>query len=208
MDKSAWPAALERLDLTSRLLGLIAEDDVVVAGLGNTSFDLFAAGHRPGNFYMLGSMGLAIPIGLGLALSQPDREVVVLDGDGSILMDVGSLSTVGMVNPPNLTIICWDNGAYQTTGGQATASAVATDLVTLARGAGIERAAWAARENEFDELVGSALRSTGPAFIAVRVTRAASRTHPEFDPVFLKLRFHQELGLRPGIEREAALARQ
>jgi hypothetical protein len=110
------PAVLNRADLTKRLVAKLARDESVVAGIGNTNFDLYAAGHRPQNFYMLGSMGLACPIALGVALAQPERGVIALEGDGSILMALGCLATIGMVKPRNLTIVIMDNGIYQITG--------------------------------------------------------------------------------------------
>ena len=121
-------------------MGKLTNHEAVVAGIGNTNWDLFGAGHRPENFYMLGSMGLACPIALGVALAQPERGVIALEGDGSILMSLGCLATIGKVAPRNLTIIIWDNGIYQITGKQATATAGSTDLVAVARGAGIPNA--------------------------------------------------------------------
>src|SRR5437879_13111294 len=94
-----------RTELTKRLVGKLKRDEAVVAGIGNTNFDLYAAGHRPQNFYMLGSMGLACPIALGVALAQPERGVIALEGDGSILMALGCLTTIGMVKPRTLTIV-------------------------------------------------------------------------------------------------------
>src|SRR3712207_2715390 len=85
---------MSRLDLTRRLLALLHNDEAVVAGIGNTNFDLAAAGDRPQNFYMLGSMGLAAPIALGVALAQPERQIVALEGDGSLLMNLGCLATI------------------------------------------------------------------------------------------------------------------
>ena len=105
----------------------------MVAGIGNTNCDLYAAGHRPQNFYMLGSMGLACPIALGVALAQPERGVIALEGDGSILMSLGCLATIAKVKPRNLTIVIWDNGIYQITGKQATATGGVTDIVAVAR---------------------------------------------------------------------------
>src|SRR5215510_12217842 len=101
---------MNRFDLTSRLIAKLKHEEAVVGGIGNTNFDLWAAGHRPQNFYMLGSMGLAFPIALGVALAQPKRGVIALEGDGSLLMQLGCLSTIGSVKPRNLTIIVWDNG--------------------------------------------------------------------------------------------------
>src|SRR5256885_1636393 len=83
-----------RLALTRRLVSLLTNGEAVIGGIGNTKFDLVAAGHRPENFYMLGSMGLSVPIALGVALAQPERRVIALEGDGSLLMNLGCLSTV------------------------------------------------------------------------------------------------------------------
>src|SRR5215510_15053454 len=85
--------------------------------------DLYAAGHRPQNSYMLGSMGLACPIALGVALAPPKRKVIALEGDGSLLMQLGALTTIAMLRPKNLSIVVWDNQSYQITGGQMTATA-------------------------------------------------------------------------------------
>ena len=90
----------------------------MIGGIGYTNFDLWAVGQRPQNFYMLGSMGLAVPIALGVALAQPQRKVIALEGDGSILMQLGSLATVAARKQKNLAIVIMDNGAYQITGGQ------------------------------------------------------------------------------------------
>src|SRR5436305_14827790 len=110
------PKILNRFDITKRLVALLQSEEAVVGGIGNSNFDLWNAGRRPQNFYMLGSMGLAAPIALGVALAQPQRRVFALEGDGSILMQLGSLATVAAVRPRNLTIIIWDNGLYQITG--------------------------------------------------------------------------------------------
>ena len=127
---------MNRFDLTKRLVGQLKREEAVIGGIGNANFDLWASGQRPQNFYMLGSMGLACPIALGVALAQPDRGVIALEGDGSILMSLGCLATIGKVAPRNLTIIIWDNGIYQITGKQPTATAGSTDIVAVARGAG------------------------------------------------------------------------
>src|ERR1700758_276017 len=113
---------MNRFDVTSRLIARLKNEEAVIGGIGNTNFDLWAAGHRPQNFYMLGSMGLACPIALGVALAQPRRRVIALEGDGSLLMQLGSLATIAMLAPKNLSIIVWDNGCYQITGSQPTAT--------------------------------------------------------------------------------------
>lgn len=187
---------LSRLALTRRLVSLLTHGEVVVGGIGNTKFDLVAAGHRPENFYMLGSMGLSVPIALGVALAQPARHVVALEGDGSLLMNLGCLATVATAAPPNLTIVVWDNGSYQITGRQRTATAVATDVVAVARGAGIARSEWTADEDDFARLVSGTLASVGPTLIAARIDDAPGAGRPEWDPVLIKDRFMRGIGVR------------
>ncbi len=187
---------MSRLDLTRRLVGRLTRGEAVVAGIGNANFDLFAAGHRPENFYMLGSMSLAVPIALGVALAQPSRRVFAIEGDGSMLMNLGALATVAMVAPQNLTVIAWDNGTYQITGGQAAATAEATDLAAVARGAGIVQSAWARDEAEFERLVGEALSGRGPRFIAALVNQEPGAGRPERDPVLVKDRFMRGVGAK------------
>src|SRR5881394_3235966 len=96
---------MNRADLMRRLVARLKGEEAVVGGIGNTNFDLWAAGQRPQNFYMLGSMGLAFPIALGVALAQPQRKVFVLEGDGSLLMQLGALGSVAATAPKNLAII-------------------------------------------------------------------------------------------------------
>ena len=95
---------MNRLDLTSRLVAKLKHEEAVIGGIGNTNFDLWAAGPRPQNFYMLGSMGLAFPIALGVALVQPRRRVFALEGDGSLLMQLGCLTTIATQAPVALIL--------------------------------------------------------------------------------------------------------
>src|SRR5271154_7268445 len=106
---------MNRFDITKRMVALLHHEEAVIGGIGYTNFDLWTVGHRPQNFYMLGSMGLAVPIGLGVALAQPKRKVISLEGDGSILMQLGSLATVAARAPKNFFVVVMDNGAYQIT---------------------------------------------------------------------------------------------
>lgn len=188
---------LSRLALTRRLVGMLTAGEAVVAGIGNTNFDLAAAAPgRPENFYMLGSMGLATSIALGVALQQPDRRVFALEGDGSILMNLGSLATIAAAAPRNLTVIIWDNGSYQITGGQPTATARGTDLVVIARGAGFRSSHLATDEDDFGAAITRALRDDGPHFIAARVDDSPGAARPERDPVVLKDRFMRGIGAK------------
>ena len=113
---------MNRFEIIQRAVSRLRVEEAVIGGIGNTNFDLWGAGQRPQDFFMLGSMGLAFPIALGVALAQPQRNVVGLEGDGSLLMQVGCLATIAAVAPPNLTLVLFDNGMYQITGGQKTAT--------------------------------------------------------------------------------------
>lgn len=186
---------MNRLDLTKRLVGRLHRQEAVIGGIGYTNWDLWAAGQRPQNFYMLGSMGLAAPIALGVAIAQPSRRVVALEGDGSILMQVGALATIAARKQTNLTIIIMDNGAYQITGGQPAASSMGADIVAMARGAGITQSAWAADEAAFDELVDRALHEDGPWLIGCRIDSERPGVTTDRDPSRIRDRFMRGLGV-------------
>jgi thiamine pyrophosphate-dependent acetolactate synthase large subunit-like protein len=187
---------MNRFELTKRLVAKLKREEAVIGGIGNANFDLWASGQRAQNFYMLGSMGLAIPIALGVAIAQPGRHVIALEGDGSLLMQLGCLATVAEQAPKNLTIVVWDNGIYQITGGQPTASATAADLVAIARGSGIANSAWAADEADFDRLAASALKGEGPSLIAVRIDGNPAVATTDRDPVRIRERFMRGLGVK------------
>jgi thiamine pyrophosphate-dependent acetolactate synthase large subunit-like protein len=193
MATSGNPKVLNRADLSKRLVAKL-RDQAVVAGIGNANFDLFAAGHRAQNFYMLGSMGLACPIALGVALAQPERGVIALEGDGSLLMSLGCLATIATVAPRNLTVIVWDNGIYQITGKQATATSHATDIVAVARGAGIANSAWIRDETHFEELIGRGFGEGGPVLLAAKIDDKPGDTQPPRDPALVRNRFMKGLG--------------
>jgi thiamine pyrophosphate-dependent acetolactate synthase large subunit-like protein len=190
------PKVLNRFDITKRLVALLKHDEAVVGGIGNTNFDLWAAGRRPQNFYMLGSMGLAVPIALGVALAQPQRRVVALEGDGSLLMQLGVLATIAALQPKNLIVVVMDNRTYQITGSQPTASAFGADFVAIARGAGIKRSDWALDEASFEELVARALAEDGPSLIAARIDDQPAVATTERDPAQLRDRFMRGLGVK------------
>jgi thiamine pyrophosphate-dependent acetolactate synthase large subunit-like protein len=155
-----------------------------------------ASGRRMQNFYMLGSMGLAVPIALGVALAQPRRKVIALEGDGSILMQLGSLATVAERAQKNLAIVIMDNGAYQITGGQQAHTAAGADIVAIARGAGIAQSAWAADEAAFEELIGLTLREDGPWLIGCRIDNEKPVDTTERDPARIRDQFMRGLGVR------------
>src|SRR5580658_6258117 len=130
------------LDRRQVVASLLAErkDAIVIGGLGASTYDIAAAGDNDRNFYLWGAMGGAVMIGLGVALAQPKLPVVVITGDGEMLMGMGSLATVGLQKPKNLTIIVLDNEVYGETGGQASHTGTNTDLVAVAKACGIKDA--------------------------------------------------------------------
>jgi thiamine pyrophosphate-dependent acetolactate synthase large subunit-like protein len=189
---------MNRADLTRRLVGRLVHEEAVIGGIGNTNFDLFAAGHRPQNFYMLGSMGLTCPIALGVALAQPARGVIALEGDGSILMALGCLATIAMVKPKNLAIIIMDNGIYQITGGQPTATRANADIVEIAIGAGLENSFWARDEAHFDKLIDRRFEDGGPVLIAAKIDDQPGIGKTVRDPALIRSRFMKGLGTGRG----------
>jgi thiamine pyrophosphate-dependent acetolactate synthase large subunit-like protein len=192
---------MNRFDITKRLVGLLHRDEAVIGGIGYTNFDLWAAsatpdGRRQQNFYMLGSMGLAVPIALGVAIAQPLRKVFALEGDGSILMQLGSLSTVAARGQKNLCIVIMDNGAYQITGGQRTMTEQGADIVGIARASGLAQSAWAADEDAFVELAGRSLKEDGPWLIGCRIDNQKPVDTTERDPARIRDGFMRGLGVR------------
>jgi len=192
---------MNRFDITKRMVGLLRQDEAVIGGIGYTNFDLWAAsataqGRRSQNFYMLGSMGLAVPIALGVALAQPQRKVFALEGDGSILMQLGALCTVAGRAQKNLAIVIMDNGAYQITGGQRTMTEHGSDIVAVARGAGLAQSAWAADEGAFEELIRLSLKEDGPWLVGCRIDGQKPVDTTERDPSRIRDSFMRGLGTK------------
>ncbi|MBY0336146.1 MAG: hypothetical protein K2X11_06000 [Acetobacteraceae bacterium] len=188
---------MNRAALTKRVVGKLTNREAVIGGIGNSNWDLWGAGHRDENFYMLGSMGLAAPIALGVAIAQPERKVIALEGDGSLLMQLGCLSTIAARKPANLILVIWDNGIYQITGGQGTPAQLAgTDLIAIARASGLTNAQWAADEAEFDQLLDAALATPGPHVIGARIDNEPGRNQTDRDPVRFAQSFSRAMAAR------------
>ena len=180
---------MTRLDAFRRLVKLL-DGEPVIANLGKNTYDLFAAGDRPQNFYTWGAMGSVSSLGLGLAVARPDLRVVVLDGDGSLLMNLGSLATIAAVRPANLVHIVCDTGTYETTGGQASHTAGRTDLAAVGRGAGVPQVERVEDLDGFERVVRRSLAEPGPWLIVAKVegTATTSAGVPR-RPIFHKYRF-------------------
>jgi thiamine pyrophosphate-dependent acetolactate synthase large subunit-like protein len=171
-----------------------AGDEPIVASLGHPAYDLFAAGDRPANFYTWGSMGLASSIGLGLAVAQPARRVYVVDGDGSLLMNLGSLATIGWQRPANLILVVLDNAEYATTGGQDTATAHGVDLEAAARAMGLSACETASSVDLLTAVLAKAGRGAGPWTIVAKLAHSTPTSKPPLDCVFIKQRFMAAIG--------------
>ncbi|HKF72537.1 MAG TPA: thiamine pyrophosphate-dependent enzyme [Stellaceae bacterium] len=175
---------------------LIADrgDLLVVAGLGSTTYDLAAAGDHPLNFYLWGAMGGAAMIGLGLALAQPARRVLVATGDGEMLMGLGALATIAVQQPTNLAVVVIDNERYAETGLQETHTAHGCDLPAVAKAVGFESVHTVRTEVELTTLVPMLRQAPGPLLATIKVT--ADRPPfvlPSNDGVYIKNRFREAL---------------
>lgn len=160
------------------------EEELVICNIGFPSRELYDIKDRSENFYMIGSMGLASSIGFGLALAKPNKDIVVIDGDGSLLMNMGSLVTIFANNPHNLTWIVIDNGVYGSTGNQDTYAKV-IDLCEIAKSVGFENS-YNFNEIDLKEII----RSDSASFI-VYETEAGNSKAPiiDLDPITIKERF-------------------
>ena len=181
---------LNRRELVSAVLEARG-DAVVIAGLGAPAWDITAAGDTPLNLPLWGGMGGAAMIGLGLALAQPSRRVLVVTGDGEMLMGLGSLATIAVQKPANLAILVEDNERYGETGMQETHTAHGVDLVGIAMAAGFDRTAEISTLDEARNLW-TALDGGGPVFARAKVSDAApGLVLPPRDGAFLQARLRE-----------------
>jgi sulfopyruvate decarboxylase subunit beta len=145
------------------------EDCLVVTIMGAVAAELQSLGHRPNFFYLQHAMGLASSTGLGLALSLPKQKIVVLDGDGSVLMNLGGLSTMARYKPKNLVHVIFDNGSLLSVGGFPTATATGTDLAAVAKGCGIQAVSTALTSDEFTKQTKQAIAGNQLACVLAKV---------------------------------------
>ena len=172
------------------------EDRIVVTIMGAVAAELYTLGHRPTFFYLEHAMGLASSMGLGIALSQPERKVVVLDGDGSVLMNLGGLTTLARYAPPNLTHIVFDNQSLLSVGGFPTATATGSDLAGIARAAGIGRADTFTELEAFRTAAVEAIAGDELACLVAKVEAVGPKSF-HMDLHMLENRFEFQRYLRP-----------
>jgi thiamine pyrophosphate-dependent acetolactate synthase large subunit-like protein len=178
---------MQRLAAT-RVAAELAGESPIIGGVGNSTFDLIPF-DRPRNFYMWNSMGMASSIGLGVALGRPDLRVVVLDGDGSILMNLGSLATERTSGVRNLVHVVWDNGGWEITGGQPAGSPFGIDLENVARGCGFLRTATVETLDAFRDAFAQAIADDQAWLIVGKVEPGDSPYRPSKNCVWLRDHF-------------------
>jgi len=170
-------------------------DFLIVTGLAGTAKDIAALSDDGDNvFTMAGAMGAAVSIGLGLALAKPDRRVLVVTGDGELLMNMGALATVSVMRPPNLAVVCVDNGHYGETGGQRSHTSLGVDLEAIASAAGIPATRVVSKESEIQAASKLLRESNGPAFILLKVKPGDPPAYKRnMDPAACRVRFRAAL---------------
>lgn len=185
--------AIDRREAVRRLLTDRA-DMIVVAGLGAPAYDVASCGDCSMDFPLWGAMGGAAMVGLGLAIAQPARTVLVVTGDGEMLMGMGSLATIAVERPPNLRIVVLDNERFGETGNQATHTASGTDLVGVARACGIADVRTITAIDEVDRLRTDVHRGSGPLFAVIKISaEPVPRTLPPKDGPYLAHRLRASL---------------
>jgi sulfopyruvate decarboxylase subunit beta len=184
-----------RADYYKVLADMLPANALVVTSLGNASYLWAAMHHAPENFYFEDAMGLALPLALGLAVAQPTRPVIVVEGDGALLMHMGTLVTIGAVAPDNLTVILIQNGVHAASGGQALTNA-SLDLAALARSSGIARATNVATPQAFASAMrsGSAGRGVQALVLSTEPDIEVVKPPIALDPVLTKHRFMSAIG--------------
>jgi len=196
---STTPAlTLERRPFVAQLVANRGDDLICISGIGSPCWDLAASGDHPMNFYLNGAMGSACALGLGLALAQPQKRVIVITGDGEMLMALGILATIGVVAPKNLAIVVLDNQVYLETGAQPTHTAHGVDLAAVARACTIRNAKTIAAQSEVDAAVRDAREAEGPSVIVVKIAPDKSKTVlPPLEATYTKHRMREALIGRP-----------
>lgn len=189
MSAAARPS-LSRRRVVAEVMKEADDTTLVLAGLGTPCWDLFAAGDRPRNFYMWNAMGLTAPAGLGLALARPGARVLVITGDGEMMMGIGSLAVIAAQKPENLAILVLDNESFAETGRQIGLTAAGVDIARIGEGAGIARCRSLRAEAELSGLADFLLRGQGPALAVAKVAIGDDPVvYPSMDGHMLASRF-------------------
>ncbi|MFK7805688.1 MAG: thiamine pyrophosphate-dependent enzyme [Anaerolineae bacterium] len=184
--------AYRRYELLKDLAPTMVDQALIICNIGFPSQEMYEIKDSPKNFYMLGSMGLSSSIGLGLSQTTKQK-VISIDGDGSVLMNLGTLSTIGNYAPSNFILLLVDNGAYGSTGDQPTHTSGKTDLAAMARAAGIE-SVYVTQDGGAVTVLEQCLTSEGPHVIVAKVAPGSPKLKPiPMDPGYIRDRFKQEV---------------
>lgn len=188
--------ALDRREVVAALLNNRGSDVLVVTGLGSASYDVFAAGDNDHNYYLWAAMGSAATVGFGLAMAQRNRSVVVITGDGEMLMGLGALASIAQKLPPNLTIAVLDNGHYGETGMQRSHAGRGLELADVAKACRFPRTVVIADMQGVGALREHIHARAGTAFATIKIKADdLPRALPPRDGVHVKNRFRAALGL-------------
>ncbi|MDY6966339.1 MAG: sulfopyruvate decarboxylase subunit beta [Halobacteriota archaeon] len=184
---------MKRIDAIRAIMDEVT-DELIVCNLGIPAKELYSVKDRSANFYMLGSMGLASSIGLGLAIAKPEERVVVLEGDGSVLMNLGTLSTIAVHAPENYLLIIIDNGCYGSTGSQATNTSLCTNLCETAKASGIKNSRTMSSEEGLGDEVKRALGLREKQVLVIKAEVGnADVSVIGISPIEIKKRFMDEI---------------
>jgi thiamine pyrophosphate-dependent acetolactate synthase large subunit-like protein len=190
--------SLARRDVVNQLVADRGNDLMCLSGIGSPCWDLAASGDHPMNFYLNGAMGSAAAIGLGLALAQPKKRMLVITGDGELLMSLGILATIGVAAPKNLSVVVLDNEVYLETGAQPTHTGRGVDLTAVARACGIHNAETVYSQAELEAALPKIRKSDGPVFTVVKILPdKAKLVIPPLEATYTKHRMREALTGKP-----------
>jgi thiamine pyrophosphate-dependent acetolactate synthase large subunit-like protein len=185
---------IDRRQLVQELIAQCG-NAAVISGLGSPTYDVAAAGDRPESFYLWGAMGGAAMVGLGVALAQPQRRVIVVTGDGEALMGLGAFASIAARRPANLALLILDNERFCETGGQRGLTSCGTDLAAMASAAGIANSLAAEHAGQVPAIIDHVLNAAGPVVAVAKINpEEAPRVLPSREGVWLAQRFRQAMG--------------
>ena len=190
---------MTRYECLAILAPLLKDEDLVVTTLGWVAGEWFALRPKESNLYQI-NMGMCTPLSMGLALVLPHRRVIALESDGSVLLNLSSIATIGNQQPKNLVVIVFDNQCYMATGGLPTATAGPTDLAGMAKAAGIQYSTTVSSLDEFDSEIQATLGRQAPSYIVAKIEAAGKRMSTDMDGKEGKYRFVRYIEKSEGIQ--------
>ena len=172
---------MKRIECIRTILNRLRGDEVIVSCNGVCSRELFSIDDRESNFYMIGAMGLSSSVALGICIAQPDKRILIMDGDGNVLMNLGALTTIGTYSPPGLLHVVFDNACYESTGGQPS-NAEVVDLEAIAHSCGYRTTQTIRTMHELDQVLNGLAELKGPTFIRILVETSQEALPPRVGP--------------------------